>query len=575
MSASLSHATRSVLAHEIRLALRGVADMAGPKTALRPWRIAGVLAVVCTIIFGVSHLLLKSAGDLDPTDPRVQITLTINLAFLFVLMISAALDSAAYALYARGDYDLMFSAPLPPQSVLLIRALNVFGFTLAKAGLYGAPALILLSLQRGPHWLAGLPLIMALALGATAIAIALTMGMVRLIGIRSTRVAAQIAAALAGLLVIVMVQWEAIFGPGPKDALVASYGANPQSIFWQWATLPARAVTGDVMALSAVMVGSAVVAVLIFAGLAESFVRNAVLAAGSAAPVPARPRRSRASFGSSPMAALMLKERRLILRDPWLLSQILMQCIFLMPFAVVTVYRVANRADDAAALVPVLIVLSGQIAGGLTWIAMSADDAAELALNATLETRLRARARFGAIGWLAVTVDAAANRRFLGGAGQSARGRLRHCLRHSRQCVASTQIGEDRPDQAAHEESHFGYADRTSRLDDGGGSRLAPAVGKLRGHDAGCGPCGGNDGCAVRSPPAQSSLSQRAHPTDADRARFSARQPTPAAAWPTRKRADRQPQNLRSTEAAPLAAALRSQMGSRVVPVDLGPSPPW
>lgn len=406
MSAFLSHATRSVLAHEIRLALRGVADMAGPKTTLRPWRIAGVLAVVCTIIFGVSHLLLKSAGDLDAADPRVQITLTINLAFLFVLMISAALDSAAYALYARGDYDLMFSAPLPPQSVLLIRALNVFGFTLAKAGLYGAPALILLSLQRGPHWLAGLPLIMALALGATAIAIALTMGMVRLIGIRSTRVAAQIAAALAGLLVIVMVQWEAIFGPGPKDALVASYGANPQSVFWQWAMLPARAVTGDVVALSAVMVGSAVVAALIFAGLAESFVRNAVLAAGSAAPVPARPRRSRASFGRSPMAALMLKERRLILRDPWLLSQILMQCIFLMPFAVVTVYRVANGADDAAALVPVMIVLSGQIAGGLTWIAMSADDAAELALTAPLEPRLRARARFGAIGWLAITFAA-------------------------------------------------------------------------------------------------------------------------------------------------------------------------
>jgi ABC-2 type transport system permease protein len=406
MSAFLSGATRTVLAHEARLAMRGLADMAGPKTAMRPWRIAGVLALVCTIIFGVSHLLLMSAGDLNPADPRVQITLTINLAFLFVLMISAALDSAAYALYARGDYDLMFSAPLPPQTVLLVRALNVFGFTLAKAGLYGAPMLILLAVQRGPHWLSGLPLIMALALAATAIAIALTMGMVRLIGIRSTRVAAQVAAALAGLLVIVMVQWEAIFGPGPKNALVADYVAHPQSVVWQWAMLPARAVTGDLVALSAVIACAALIAVLMFTGLAESFVRNAVLAAGSASAVPARARRSRASFGASPVAALMLKERRIILRDPWLLSQILMQCIFLIPFAAITVYRVANGADDASALVPVLIVLSGQIAGGLTWIAMSADDAAELALTAPLDPRLRARARFGAIGWLAVTFAA-------------------------------------------------------------------------------------------------------------------------------------------------------------------------
>lgn len=406
MKALVSGETRAVLALEARLALRGVADMAGPKTAMRPWRIAGVLALVCTIIFGVSHLLLMTAGELDPADPRHQITLTLNLAFLFVLMISAALDSAAYALYARGDYDLMFSAPLPPQTVLLVRALHVFGFTLAKAGLYAAPMLILLAVQRGPHWLAGLPLMLGLALSATAIAIGLAMGLVRLIGIRRTRVASQVAAALAGLLVIVMVKWDAIFGPGPKDALVADYVANPQSLPWQLAMLPARAVTGDVVALLSVMACAALLAVLMFTGLAESFVRNAVLAAGSASAAPPRARRSRASFGTSPVAALMLKERRIILRDPWLLSQILMQCIFLIPFAVLTVYRVASGSDDASALVPVLIVMCGQIAGGLTWIAVSADEAAELALTAPLDPRLRARARFGAISWLAITFAA-------------------------------------------------------------------------------------------------------------------------------------------------------------------------
>ena len=169
--------------------------------------------------------------------------------------------------------------------------------------------------------------------------------------------------------------------------------------------LPARAATGDGVALLAVGACAALIAGLMLTGLAESFVRNAVLAAGSASAVPPRARRSRASFGSSPVAALMLKERRIILRDPWLLSQILMQCIFLIPIAVVTVYRVANGAD-ASALVPVLIVLCGQIAGGLTWIAMSADEAAELALTAPLAPRLRDRARFGAISWLAVTFAA-------------------------------------------------------------------------------------------------------------------------------------------------------------------------
>ena len=405
-SGMFSGAMRAVLAHEARLALRGVADMVGPKTALRPWRIGGMLLAISAIIFGVSHLLLMTAGSLDPADPRVQITLTINIAFLFVLLMSAALDSAAYALYARGDYDLLFSAPLSPRTVLLVRALNVFGFTLAKACLYGAPMLLLLAIQRGPHWLAGLPLIVALALAATALAIGAAMGLVRLIGIRSTRVAAQVAAALAGLLVLVMVQWDTIFGPGPKDALVAAYVADPQALEWQLASLPARAMTGDLAALAWIVALSGLLAAAMFIWLAESFVRNAVLAAGSAAAGPARARRSSASFGTSPLAALMLKERRVILRDPWLLSQILMQCIFLIPIAIVTTYRVMSGADDAAALSPVLIVLCGQIAGGLTWIALSADEASELAMTAPLDRGVSQRARLGAIAWLAAVFAA-------------------------------------------------------------------------------------------------------------------------------------------------------------------------
>lgn len=401
MGRLISGATRAVLAHEFRLSLRGVADMAGPKTRTRPLRIASALAAIALIGFGISHVLLIGAGALDPADPRVQITLTINLAFLFVLMVSAALDSAAYALYARGDYDLLFSAPLSPRTILLVRALNVFGFTLAKAGLYGAPVLILLAATRGPFWLAGLPLVGAMALAATTLAIAFAMGMVRLIGIRATRVASQIAAALAGLLVLIMVQWEAIFGPAPKAALVAAYARDHDTLWWRLATLPARALTGDVVALAGAAALAALLAVVMFVSLAGSFVRNAVLAASGATTAAPRARRSRASFGASPFAALMLKERRVILRDPWLLSQILMQCIFLLPIAAVTIHRVIMGTDGVAGLTPVLIVLCGQIAGGLTWIAMSGDEAPELGLTAPLDPQLRRRARVCAIAWLA------------------------------------------------------------------------------------------------------------------------------------------------------------------------------
>ncbi len=402
MKRLVSDATRAILAHEWRSALRGIADMAGPKTAVRPWRIGAALAVMAVIAFGLSHLLLERAGPLDPADPLVRITLTINLAFLMVLMLSAALDSAAYALYAKGDYDLLFSAPLSPREVLLVRALHVFGLTVAKALAYAAPVLILLAFRQGAHWLAGLPLIVVFALAATALSIALSLGLVRLFGVRRTRAFAQILAALSGLLVLVMVQWEAIFGPGPKQALVAASMAGAESPWWLLVLAPARALAGDFAALAGLALGALVLAASLFAGLADSFVRYAVLASGEASTARPRVRRSRASFGRTPFAALMLKERRIILRDPWLMSQILMQCIFLVPIAIVTVYRVVTGSDSMHALAPVLVVLAGQIAGGLTWIALSADDAGELAETAPLPAGRRRAARIAAIAWLAL-----------------------------------------------------------------------------------------------------------------------------------------------------------------------------
>ena len=84
----------------------------------------------------------------------------------------------------------------------------------------------------------------------------------------------------------------------------------------------------------------------------------------------------------------------------------LFRSIFLIPIAIVTTYRVMSGANDASALAPVLIVLCGQIAGGLTWIALSADEASELAMTAPLDPRLRQRARLGAIAWLAAVFAA-------------------------------------------------------------------------------------------------------------------------------------------------------------------------
>ena len=66
------------------------------------------------------------------------------------------------------------------------------------------------------------------------------------------------------------------------------------------------------------------------------------------------------------MQALRQKEWRLLLRDPWLMSQTLMQLLYLLP-AVFVLWRSFSGGGMTTLLVPVLIMAAGQLGGGLAW----------------------------------------------------------------------------------------------------------------------------------------------------------------------------------------------------------------
>src|SRR5206468_9763993 len=69
-------------------------------------------------------------------------------------------------------------------------------------------------------------------------------------------------------------------------------------------------------------------------------------------------------------------------RDPWLLSQTLMQVLYLLPPALL-LWRGYGEGDGALVLlVPVLVMAAGQLAGGLAWLAISGEDAPDLVATA-------------------------------------------------------------------------------------------------------------------------------------------------------------------------------------------------
>jgi len=96
--------------------------------------------------------------------------------------------------------------------------------------------------------------------------------------------------------------------------------------------------------------------------------------------------------GSRPQA-LRRKELLLLWRDPWLISQTLMQLLYLIPPAVM-LWR--SFADSSAALVlitPVVVMAAGQLAGGLAWLTISGEDAADLVATAPLRASRVTRAK--------------------------------------------------------------------------------------------------------------------------------------------------------------------------------------
>ena len=69
-------------------------------------------------------------------------------------------------------------------------------------------------------------------------------------------------------------------------------------------------------------------------------------------------------------------------RDPWLLSQMMLQALYTLPVGVVLWRNGGATGAAGVAFGPTLVVIAGQLAGSLAWIALSAEDAPDFLATA-------------------------------------------------------------------------------------------------------------------------------------------------------------------------------------------------
>jgi len=177
----------------------------------------------------------------------------------------------------------------------------------------------------------------AMGAAAAALAVTLTAALFRMLGPRRTRLVAQVVAAVIGAAFVIGLQVAAIMSYGTmsqtsvlqSDALLAA-APDAGSIVW-W---PARAVLGEPLALLGVLALSFALLAAAVAAVSPHFGEYTIIASGAAGSGGSRARRARAFRATALLRALRRKEWTLLRRDPWLVSQTLMQMLYLVPPAV-------------------------------------------------------------------------------------------------------------------------------------------------------------------------------------------------------------------------------------------------
>ena len=385
---------------EARLAWR---DLVSMMTAGRKRRARGVaigFATVAILLHGFALLVLKFAHGGIRTDIPTLIIVTTAIVLSGSAMLAQGLESVTRTFYVRSDLELILTAPVPAGNIFAVRIVAMATAAAFMSVLTVGPFIDVLAWQNGARWLSAYGILASVSLTSTAFALALTILLFKTLGPKLTRLIAQIAAAVIGGTFVIGLQVAAMLSTGTlsRFALLQSPGVmrhapGLDSIVW----LPARAALGDWRALIAVLGAS----LLLFAATTARFAPrfgDYALAATSMNMDSGREKPRGSIFQvRSISSSLRLKERRLLLRDPWLISQSLMQLLYLLPPALLLWRSLGQGARASLVLVPVLIMTAGQLAGGLAWLAISGEDAPDLVRSAPISPGRLLRAKTEAV----------------------------------------------------------------------------------------------------------------------------------------------------------------------------------
>jgi ABC-2 type transport system permease protein len=381
--------------HEIRLAWREWLAMMTGGRRKRKRAVIGLL-LFAAILHLPAYAVIGRFADLQmPLDKSSLIVISATIFLAWALMLSQAIESVTRVFYARADLDLIMSSPASLTNVFSVRIAAIALMVTAMALLLSTPFVDVLVIGGGVRWLAAYGVVVGIGLSAAAVAIAITLILFRLIGASKTRLVAQIVAAIIGAGFVIALQIAAIVSYGTLSRFAvltsdatAAHAPDVDSIVW-W---PARAALGDSEALLLLLALGLTLLGIVMAVFSRQFADTAIRVSSTAMPSQ-RHSRAQVFHTGSRQQALRWKEFVLLRRDPWLMSQSLMQLLYLVPPALMLWRSFSDSSTAIVLITPVVVMAAGQLSGGLAWLTISGEDAADLVATAPLSASRVTRAK--------------------------------------------------------------------------------------------------------------------------------------------------------------------------------------
>lgn len=328
------------------------------------------------------------------------VMLASGLFAMLLLMVSRSLGGAVQSLYTRGDLDLLLASPVDRRAIIGVRMGALALTVMLEVALLVWPFANVFVLFGMLEWARAYLLIPAVAMLATSIGLGITLLSFRTIGPKRTRIVVQVLAVVIGMGMMLAIYLPSMLrggqGRGPVtdglDMLSQQGGA------WsQWLMAPAQWIAQGYAPTIAFFIAAALLFVLTLHLVGDRIVDTLTAIAGGGS---RGARRAGAAgggelrMGGGFRSIVIFKELKLIVRDPFLIAQILQQSLMALPMAFV-LWRSGGAGGMPLQWLAVIVLAAG-LAGPLSWLTVLAEDAPDLLASAPVSRAGLVRAKIEA-----------------------------------------------------------------------------------------------------------------------------------------------------------------------------------